>query len=392
MRPIGKGNGRGQASVGRDMASEASPQIPGEPSDIPAPGWLAIVRRTWGEVQKDNVGIVAAGVAFYFFLALVPLLGATVLTYGLFVSPETVARQAAGLTNVLPGEAAKLIGDQLTQVVETSGGKKGLGLVAAILLAFWGGRSAAGAIVTALNIAYEEKETRGFVRTTLLALAMTVGAVLMAGVVAAVTGLLASLEKLLPDVGPVGHFFAGLLSYAVLGGIAAAAAATLFRYGPSRAKARWTWLTPGSIFFAGVWLVLTLAFGFYVRNFANYGATYGSLSAPIVLLTWLYLSSYVLIFGAELNSEIERQARRDAKSKPEARSEPAPMLNTVEPKAMPKAPPRPLPVLLRAGAAAVVAASLVRRLAGGAARSPTSSARPAASRRRVPRSGGSARG
>lgn len=349
------------ASPVSPASASASPTAPDRPTDIPAPGWKAIARRTWGESQKDNVGIVAAGVAFYFFLALVPLLGATVLTYGLFVSPDAVARQAASLTKVLPGEAAKLIGDQLEQVVSTSGGKKGLGLAAAILLAFWGARSAAGAIVTALNIAYEEKETRGFVKTTLLALAMTAGAVLMAGVVAAVTGLLASLEKLLPDMGVVGKVAISLVTYAVLGGIAAAAAATLYRYGPSRAKARWVWLTPGSIFFAAVWLVLTLGFGFYVRNFGNYGATYGSLSAPIVLLTWLYLSSYVLLFGAEVNSEVERQARtqKAVAAKPEAVPE-VEKPRTVEVTRPEKS--RPLPVLLRAGVGLVVAASLVKRL------------------------------
>ncbi|WP_300974436.1 YihY/virulence factor BrkB family protein [Sphingomonas sp. LHG3406-1] len=281
------------------------------PREIPAPGWIAIAKRTWKEVGKDNVGIVAAGVAFYFFLALVPLLGATVLTYGLFAEPETVARQAQSLTSFLPGEAARLIGEQLMNVVQTSGGKKGFGLLLAIAVAFWGARNAASAIITALNIAYEEEEKRGFVKTTLLALAMTLGAVLMAGVVGAAIGILSALESLLPTAGPVGHFLVGLVTYAFLGGVAAAAAATLYRYAPSREKARWTWLTPGSIFFAVLWLLLTLGFGFYVRNFGSYGATYGSLSAVVVLLTWLYLSSYVLIFGAELNSEVEHQTGRD---------------------------------------------------------------------------------
>nr|WP_314445167.1 YihY/virulence factor BrkB family protein [uncultured Sphingomonas sp.] len=282
-----------------------------KPTDIPRPGWVEIAKRTWKEVGKDNVGIVAAGVGFYFFLALVPLLGATVLTYGLFASPETVARQAQGLTEFLPGEAASLVGDQLMNVVETSGGKKGFGLLLAILVAFWGARNAAGAIVTALNIAYEEEEKRGFVKNTLLSLAMTLGAVLMVGVVAAAIAVLTAVERLLPTAGPIGHFLTSAVTYAMLGAIAAAAAATLYRYGPSRETARWTWLTPGSIFFAVVWLVLTLAFGFYVRNFASYGATYGALSSVVVLLTWLYLSSYVLIFGAELNSEVEHQTARD---------------------------------------------------------------------------------
>lgn len=287
-----------------------------KPTDIPAPGWKDILRRTWKEVQGDNVGIVAAGVAFYLFLALVPLLGATVLTYGLFASPETVVRQATSMTSFIPGEAAKLIGEQLMNVVQTSGGKKGFGLLIAIAVAFWGARNAAGAIVTGLNITYEEEEKRGIVQTTLLALAMTIGAVLMAGAVAAAIGVLSAMERLLPDAGVVGHFFFGLLTYLFLGGVAAAAAASLYRYGPSREKARWTWLTPGSIFFAGVWLLLTLGFGFYVRNFGSYGATYGSLSAVVVLLTWLYLSSYVLLFGAELNSEVEHQTTRDTTANP----------------------------------------------------------------------------
>lgn len=282
-----------------------------KPTEIPRPGWIEIAKRTWKEVGKDNVGIVAAGVAFYFFLALVPLLGATVLTYGLFASPETVVRQAQGLTAFLPGEAAKLIGEQLLNVVETNDGKKGFGLIAAILIAFWGARNAAGAIVTALNIAYEEEEKRNFIQATALALAMTVGAVLMAGIVGAAIAVLSAIEKLLPDAGAVGRFFFSALTYVMLAAIAAAAAATLYRYGPSRRKARWTWLTPGSIFFAVVWLLLTLGFGFYVRNFASYGATYGALSSVIVLLTWLYLSSYVLLFGAELNSEVEHQTARD---------------------------------------------------------------------------------
>jgi membrane protein len=300
------------------IASAAPPSAAAEkgrsadkPTDIPSPGWIEIAKRTWKEVGKDNVGIVAAGVAFYFFLALVPLLGAAVLTYGLFAEPETVARQAQGLTAFLPGEAAKLIGEQLMNVVQTSGGKKGFGLLLAIAVAFWGARNAASAIITALNIAYEEEEKRGFVRTTLLALAMTAGAILMAGFVGGAIGVLSSIEEIFPASGAVVHFFFSAVTYLLLGGIAAAAAATLYRYGPSREKAKWTWLTPGSIFFAVVWLVLTLAFGFYVRNFGSYGATYGALSSVVVLLTWLYLSSYVLIFGAEINSEVEHQTAKD---------------------------------------------------------------------------------
>jgi membrane protein len=282
-----------------------------KPTDIPAPGWKEILLRTWKEAGNDNIGIVAAGVAFYGFLALVPLLGATVLIYGLVAEPQTVLQHASSLTNMLPDDVAQLISQQLMTVVQTSGGKKGLGLAIALAISLWGARNAAGSVVTALNIAYEEEEKRGFLKTTLLAIAMTIGAVLLAIMAGGAIGMLGYLQHLFPDLGPVGAFFWRVLTYLLLGAVAAAAAATLFRYGPSREKAQWAWLTPGSLTFAIAWIVLTLAFGFYVSRFGNYGATYGSLSAIVVLLTWLYLSAYVLLFAAELNSELEHQTEKD---------------------------------------------------------------------------------
>ena len=156
------------------------------PIEIPAPGWKEIAFRSWKEAAKDNVSLVAAGVAFYGFLAMVPLLGATVLTYGLVVSPDTVLHNVSSLATSLPKDVAKLISDQLLSVAKASGGKKGLGLVAAMAIALWGARNAAGSIVIALNIAYEEEEKRGYFKVTLLSLTMTAAAVLlgMAGAVA----------------------------------------------------------------------------------------------------------------------------------------------------------------------------------------------------------------
>ena len=300
------------------MATAAHPnaaanrgQSADKPTQIPMQGWKEILLRTWKEGGKDNIGIVAAGVAFYGFLALVPLLGAIVLTYGLFVEPQTVLRHAGSITSMIPGEGGQLIGEQLINVVQTSGGKKGLGLAIALAVAIWGARNAASSVITALNIAYEEEEKRGFIKVTLLAIGMTVGAVLLALLAGGAMTVLGYIQHLFPDMGPVGAVFWRIVTYLLLGAAAAAAAATLFRYGPSREKAKWTWLTPGSLMFAGVWILLTLGFGFYVSNFGNYGATYGSLSAIVVLLTWLYLSSYVLLFAAELNSEIEHQTAKD---------------------------------------------------------------------------------
>ena len=281
------------------------------PTQVPLAGWKQVAMRTWRESSKDNIGIVAAGVAFYGFLALVPMLGATVLTYGLVADPQSVIEHMQSLTTVMPADVAELIGGQLMNVVQTSGGKKGLGLLLALAIALWGARNAAGSIVTALNIAYEEEEKRGFVNVTLLSLAMTVAAVTMALLAVGASAVLGYLHEFLPDTGPIGLTLWKILTFVLLAAAAAAAVAALYRYGPSREKARWAWITPGSAFAAIGWLLLTLGFGFYVSNFGNYNATYGSLGAVVVLLTWLYLSSYVLLFGAEMNSELEHQTAKD---------------------------------------------------------------------------------
>lgn len=287
---------------GKDAAS---------PLAMPARGWKEVLGRSWKEAGDDNIGLIAAGVAFYAFLALVPLLGAVVLSYGLIASPETVVKNMQGLTSVMPADAAKLIGEQLLNVVQTSGSKKGLGLLLALGIALFGARNGAGSTMTALNIAYEEQEKRGFVMVNVTALAITVGAVVAAVVAVIAIAALGHLEKLIP--GAPGFVLAGgkIASYVLLLVAGAAGAATLYRYGPSRTKPRWVWLTPGSLLAAFGWVVLTLGFGFYVSRFGNYNATYGSLGAVVVMLTWLYLSSYVLLFGAEVNSELEHQTQED---------------------------------------------------------------------------------
>ncbi|WP_174280365.1 YihY/virulence factor BrkB family protein, partial [Sphingomonas bacterium] len=293
----------------------------------PAGGWFAVLKRSWKETGDDNIGLIAAGVAFYGFLAIVPLLGATVLSYGLIARPATVIADMKSLTAVMPAQAAQLVGDQLLHVVQTSGGKKGLGLLVALGIALFGARGGAGAVMTALNIAYEEKERRGFVATNATALTITAAAVIVAILAVVAMAALAQLEKLLPGAPGVVLVFGKLLTYLVLLLAAAGAAAALYRYGPSRADARWIWLTPGSLVAAIGGVVLTLGFGLYVSTFGNYNATYGSLGAIVVLLTWLYLSSYLLLFGAELNAELEHRAAPT----PPAAAPPAPMPAVVAP-------------------------------------------------------------
>lgn len=279
---------------------------------MPWSGWKDVLTRTWRESSDDNIGIVAAGVAFYGFLALVPLLGAIVLSYGLVAEPRTVVGHMQGLTSVMPADAAKLIGDMLLNVVQQSSGKKGLGILVALAIALFGARNAAGSIITALNIAYEEKEKRGFIKVNLLALAITLAAVVVAVLALGAIGAHGFLQELVPGAPAFIVTIGKIVAYVLLVLAAAAGAATLYRYGPSRDEPKWTWITPGSLFTAIAWMLLTLAFGFYVTNFGSYDKTYGSMGAVVVLLTWMYLSSYVLLLGAELNSELEHQTAKDS--------------------------------------------------------------------------------
>lgn len=281
------------------------------PWKIPAEGWKAVLRRSWSEAGEDNIGIVAAGVSFYGFLALVPLLGAVVLTYGLVAEPRTVIHDVQAMTSVMPADAAKLIGEQLMHLVKSSDGKKGLGVLVALAIALFGARNGAGSVITALNIAYEEKDERGFVRVNLLALAITGCTVIVALIGIVAIAALGHLESLLPFSSRLIVAGGKVLAYVALTLVAAAGAAALYRFGPARRKPRWIWLTPGSVLTAVLWLLLTLDFGLYVARFGNYDASYGSLGAVVVMLTWLYLSSYVLLFGAELNSELEKQTVMD---------------------------------------------------------------------------------
>jgi len=282
------------------------------PWSIPKRGWKQVLKRTWAQTSEDNVGLVSAGVAFYGFLAFVPLLAAIVLLYGLAADVGTLVKTMRTLFGVLPNDIARLISDQLVGIVHTSQGKKGVGLVLALILSLYGASNGAGSLITALNIAYQEKEKRPLWRVYLLTIIITAAAVVAALGALVATTALSFLGAILPHAsGPV-LLIGRLISYAALALAAAAAAATLYRYAPSREEARWEWITPGSVFTAVAWLILTLAFGFYAGKVANFNATYGSLAAVVGLQTWMYLSAYAFVMGAELNSEIEHQTAKDS--------------------------------------------------------------------------------
>ncbi len=274
--------------------------------------WKQILARTWQRTWIDNVSLVAAGVAFYGFLAFVPLLGLIVLTYGALADVQTVVANFQTLTDFLPRDVAMLVGDQLLAAVTTSGTLKGTGIAAALALGLYGGTNGAGSIMIALNIAYHEKEKRSLLRFYAIALLITCAAVVIGLSAIAATAAIASFDRLLPQASPAVIFLGKLTAYFGIFLVAASLATVLYRYAPSRENARWRWLTPGSVFTAATWLILTLIFGFYLARVTSYEATYGALGAVIAFLTWIYLSAYVLVIGAELNSEFEHQTSVDS--------------------------------------------------------------------------------
>ena len=284
----------------------------GSPAEMPRRAWKDIVKRTYKRVWADNVGLVAAGVAFYGFFALLSLLGLIVLVYGFVADPLTVIDHMNALTAVLPTDVTSIIGQQLMTAVMASHKTKGIGIVVAFMVATYGGANGATSVITALNIAYEEKEKRSVLRFYSLAVSMTLSALLVALCALATTAAISYLQHLLPQAAPPLVFAGKVLGYVFLILLAAGIASTLYRFGPSREKAQWRWITPGSLFAAVTWLLVTWVFGIYVGHVTNYHATYGSLGAVVALLTWMYLSAYAFIFGAELNSEIEHQTARDS--------------------------------------------------------------------------------
>jgi membrane protein len=282
------------------------------PWQMPPRAWKEVTVRTWNQSWLDNIGLVAAGVTFYGFLALVPLLGILVLTYGLFAQPATVIQHVLTLLKILPPEIVKLVGQLLMNAVQASEQTSGLGILGALAVALYAGSNGAGAVMTALNIAYEEKEKRSLFRFYAVAFAITLIALIIGVIALAAMAAVAELEKLLPKASGALLVASKVGLYSVMALVAAGIAATLYRFGPSREGARWQWLTPGSIFTAIVWLMLAMGFSFYVTTLTDYNATYGSIAAIVMLLTWMYLSAYVFLFGAELNAELEHQTAKDS--------------------------------------------------------------------------------
>jgi membrane protein len=268
--------------------------------------WWAIVTATWQRIFQDNLSALAAAAAFYALLAIFPTLTAVVSIYGLAADPSMVERQVAALDQLLPPEAVKLVATWLQALVQGPTERFGVGLLVSVLLALWSMWSATGMLMIAINICYRDEERRSFFRFNMEAVALGAGLVLM-GVAAVV--LIAVLPILL-DLLPLPHAWHAVISlvrWPALAGLGIVALAIVYRYARARTARAWQWFSWGATIAAVFWLIGSIGFSYYVSAVGSYDKTYGSLGAVIVLLLWFYMTAYVILIGAEVNAEIERQ-------------------------------------------------------------------------------------
>jgi membrane protein len=285
-----------------------------QPQQIPPKGWMDIAKRTAKEVKNDQVPLLAAGVAFYLLLSLFPLIIAGVSIYGLVADPTTVRDQLARLTQTLSPETAKLVGEQIKQVTAGAGGALGLATVVGILTALWSASAGMKALITGVNLAYDETETRKFFKLRGLALLFTLGAmVLMAVALATIAGY----PPIADTLPLVLRWLVAILRFVVLAALLIAGLAVLYRQAPDRDQPRWSWVSWGSGIATLLWVLASIGFAIYATFFGNYNKTYGALAGVIILMFWLWLTALVILVGAELNTEMELQTARDTTAGPD---------------------------------------------------------------------------
>jgi len=284
------------------------------PQQIPPKGWLAIAKRTAKEVKADQVPLLGAGVAFYALLSLFPAIIAGVSIYGLVADPQTVRDQIDKLTRMLSPETAKILGQQISQITSSAGGALGVATVVGILTALWSASSGMKALITGVNLAYDEGETRKFVKLRGLSILLTLGAMLLLTVAGAT---IAGFPPIADNLPVALQWVVSILRFVVLAVLLILGLAVLYRYAPNRDEPKWTWVSWGSVVATVLWVLASIGFSIYVNSFGNYNKTYGALAGIIILMFWLYLTAVIVLVGAELNTEMELQTARDTTKGPE---------------------------------------------------------------------------
>jgi membrane protein len=277
---------------------------------------FAVLKRVKAEVKDDNVSLLAAGVAFYAMLAIFPAIIAVVTVYGMVADPDQVKTQVGEFAKSLPSGADQLLTTQLTSVVNAGRQALSIGLVLSLLALLWSVSSGVQGLVKSLNVIYDEKESRGFVKLRGLSLLLTLGAIVVAVVaLALITVFPGAIDRL--GLGQAGQVAASVARWVVLAVLVLLALGVVYRLGPDRANPRWRWVSSGAVVALVLWLLGSVGFSYYVDNFGKYNQTYGAMAAVIILLLWLFLSAFAVLLGAEFNAETERQQAGDTTTGPD---------------------------------------------------------------------------
>jgi membrane protein len=280
------------------------------PSEIPAKGWKDILWRVYANISEHRVVSIAAGVTFFVLLAIFPAIAALVAIYGLVADPSTIAHHLNDLSSVMPGGGSEIIGDQLQRLTSQPSSKLGFALLAGVAVSLWSANAGMKALFDALNVVYGEKEKRSFIRLNLISLAFTLGSILLLMIAFSAIAVLPAVLGYL-GLSSAAEWLIEIGKWPVLLLFVAAAISLVYREGPSRQKPQWRWVTWGSGFASIAWLVVSILFSWYASHFGSYNKTYGSLGAAIGFMTWMWLSSVVILLGAELDAEMEHQTARD---------------------------------------------------------------------------------
>ncbi|MEY8880268.1 YihY/virulence factor BrkB family protein [Donghicola sp. XS_ASV15] len=280
------------------------------PTAIPRRGWKDIAFRLKDKLAEDRIGLISAGVAFYALLAIFPAMTALIAIGGIVMDPARIVEQLTAATALLPTDVSDIIVNQATEVAGSTDGGLGLAAALSVALAIYSTSKGVASLMQGLNVAYDESEKRGLVMLKLQTLALT--AVLVLGLLVGLGATLA-LPTLMAlfQLDLLAEIIVSAGSMVILMGMALLGLAVIYRFGPSRRNARWLWVSPGALVAGVGWIVASAGFAIYVGNFAAYNESFGALAGVIVMLTWLWMSAFIILLGAEINGEIEAQTRID---------------------------------------------------------------------------------
>ena len=269
------------------------------------PGLWGFLKAVKAEIDRDRVFPVAAGVTFYAILALFPALAAFVTLYGIFADRATVADHLSLLAGLLPPDAVVLISDEVNRLLATDSATLGWASALSIGVAIWGARGGISGLMEAMNIAYGVPERRSFVKRTAIAVGLVIASIATLIALVVLSTALPKILMLIPGAGSVDVILLWLRWPLMVAGLTLALS-VLYAFAPDRPNIRFRWISPGAISGAVLLVAGSAAFSWYATNFAGYGQSYGSLGAAVALMMWIWLSSIVVLVGAEINAEMDR--------------------------------------------------------------------------------------